>query len=109
MAWMTTDQVAGRLNCSTSHVQNLAKTGKLPSERLGGGPKGKWIFRSEDVDAYIERHPPGQPQAGGFQKGNTVWAGSGSTGAIADLLRQQLTEQRKTNDLLQQQLEAWRP
>jgi excisionase family DNA binding protein len=51
---LTVNQLAGRLAISRDTVYRLVRAGKLPTVRVGERIR----FRSEDVDAYLDREIP---------------------------------------------------
>ncbi len=52
---MTAQDVAAYLgNCSTRTIQRLAKDREIPSVRCGTHPRAKWLFRKEDIDAWLK-------------------------------------------------------
>jgi excisionase family DNA binding protein len=43
------EQVAAHLNCDIKIVYQLAGKGEIPGAKIGRG----WVFRQQDVDAYL--------------------------------------------------------
>ncbi len=52
---MDVKEVAAVLGVSAGRVRQLAASGALRGERLGGPDRGVWVFRSADVDEYASR------------------------------------------------------
>jgi excisionase family DNA binding protein len=51
MQLLTTNEVAKFLNVSRETVNRLRKSGELKSTKVGG----QYRFRSEDIEAYLNR------------------------------------------------------
>jgi len=63
-ALLSAAEVAQRLGVDRSHVSRLAKSGALPSRRIGRS----YVFRAADVAAYQPKHagwPRGRPRKKG--------------------------------------------
>lgn len=52
--WLTTEDVAERLNYTEQWVRTLARTGQLRAYR---GRKNHFLFHPKDVSAFEKEHP----------------------------------------------------
>jgi hypothetical protein len=62
--WLTTGQVAKRLDRSRQGILNLARDGRFRAVHVGknhehGGERGVWIYDRGSVDEFETKHPKG--------------------------------------------------
>lgn len=51
--WLTLEQAAAYVQCSSATLRREAKSGRLRGYKVGG--RRCWRFKAEDLDAWLQR------------------------------------------------------